>query len=744
MSCLLSYNLVGITGDCTNQSLGSFEIEIFGDAPDFTIQWLSPITTTIPLGEGATIYNVENLSSGTYVFNIIDSCSPNNTTVPVSIYISSGTCCTISQVQSTLCNENNGSLTATTTYDYGESSFYLYHNTLGYVTSGVTNVNLPSNSTVFSNLSAGTYYVVVDDGGGCTGITQSVIIQPSDSLDFGFYVVNDAGCAVNSGKIFVTGLTGNPPYTYLWTNGETTDSISGLTTGGYGVTITDNSGCEISKDTYITQVPPMGESGILVTQPSCFTSNGSATIYISGGTSPFYYSGSNGTVIVDFNNIVVFDNLPAGTFNYYVQDAGLCKYYGSVNLTTPLSFNIVSVTKTNSSCNDNGGTINVQVSSGTPPYTFTLTYPDTSVNSTTTTFGNYTFNNLESGSYTLSITDAGECEYIETVVIENDILFNLDIQTTGTTCNLSNGAISIEVSGGTGPYLYEIDGAIYGSNETTLSAQTFSNIVSGSYLVSVTDTSVPCKQTFSILVQTSSNVDFITTSSNPTGSNNGSITTLITDGQPPFTLEWSSNVNGQTGMTVSNLSAGTYTIKITDDIGCVKQKSVVLQGTNTSSNYSVYNVCESTFQNTGVNLQKKALNMLLEGFNDLTVNEENCILNLAIFDALVTISGVTTSSSFYTGSTLSDVPTDEMWGNAIIELVSSYDGITDVFIDYNNNDVSVIAECSLSDVQVSVNMVIHYDISCSTCNDCPDCGNKRFQDSECFDFMDYTPYDFMD
>jgi len=743
MSCLLSYNLIGITGDCTNQSLGSFEIEIFGDAPDFTIQWLSPITSTIPLGEGATIYNVENLSSGTYVFNIIDSCSPTNTTVPVSIYISSGTCCTISEIQNTLCNQNNGSLTATTTYDYGESSFYLYHNTLGYITSGVTDVNLPTNSTVFTSLSAGTYYVIVDDGGGCTGTTESVVIQPSDSLDFGFFIVNDAGCAVNSGKIFVTGLTGNPPYTYLWTNGETTDSITGLTAGAYGVTITDSSGCEVSKDTYVVQVPPMGQSGILVTQPSCFTSNGSATIYISGGTSPFYYSGSNGTIIVDFSNIVVFDNLPAGTFNYYVQDSGLCKYYGSVSLITPLSFNIVSVIKTNSSCSNDAGTINVQVSSGTPPYTFSLTYPNSSVNTTTTTFGNYTFNNLASGEYTLSITDAGECEYTETVIIENEVLFYLDIQTTGTTCNISNGSISVEVSGGTGPYLYEIDGDIFQSNETTLSSQTFNNISSGNYLVSVTDNSVPCKQTFPIFVPSSNSVDFITTSSNPTGINNGVITTLIIDGEPPFTLEWSSNVNGQTGMTVTNLSAGTYTIKITDDNGCVKEKTVILQGSNTSSNYSIYNVCESIFQNTVVNLQKKALNMLLEGFNDLTSNEENCILNQAIFDASVTINGVTNRQSFYTGSTLSDVPTDTMWGDAIIELITSYDGITDVFIDYNNNDVSVIAECDLSEAKVSVNMVIRYDISCSTCNDCPECGSKQFQDFECFDFMDYVPYDFM-
>ena len=85
MSCNLTYN-ASITGDCTNINSGSFTIDIFGEAPDYTIQRISPTTGTTVLGPGITTYTQNSLSAGTYSFNIIDSCSPN-TILPVNIYI---------------------------------------------------------------------------------------------------------------------------------------------------------------------------------------------------------------------------------------------------------------------------------------------------------------------------------------------------------------------------------------------------------------------------------------------------------------------------------------------------------------------------------------------------------------------------------------------------------------------------------------------------------------------------------
>ena len=126
MSCTLTYN-ASITGDCANINSGSFTIDIFGEAPNYTIQNLSPTTGTTVLGPGITAYTQNSLSAGTYTFNIIDSCAPTNTILPVNIYISSGTCVSITSANNTLCGVNNGSLIASTTNVYGTPTFSLYN-----------------------------------------------------------------------------------------------------------------------------------------------------------------------------------------------------------------------------------------------------------------------------------------------------------------------------------------------------------------------------------------------------------------------------------------------------------------------------------------------------------------------------------------------------------------------------------------------------------------------------------------
>ena len=195
MACPLSYSL-SITGDCSNTNSGAFTIEITGTAPDYTIQWLTPSSYgTIALGVGVTEYTVTGLSASTYSFTIIDSCNPINTVIPVNVYISSGTCVSVDGFTNTLCGNDNGSVTATTTNMFGNAIFYLYDYDNGFITSALTTYE----TFEFTNLSASTYYVVADDGGGCTGKSETIIIQDSNTVDYGLYVVNDAGCAVNSG-----------------------------------------------------------------------------------------------------------------------------------------------------------------------------------------------------------------------------------------------------------------------------------------------------------------------------------------------------------------------------------------------------------------------------------------------------------------------------------------------------------------------------------------------------------------
>lgn len=707
--CYILYNL-SVTGDCSNTNVGAFNVDIVGDAPDYSIQWISPASGTTALGPGVNNYLIQNLSAGTYTFNIIDSCVPTNTIQAVNVYISSGTCVSIDGHIDASCDLNNGSLTASTTNYYGTTSFYLYETTLGYITSGQSF----DNTYEFNNiLGAGVYYVVADDGGGCTGKTESCIIKTSPSFTYGLYVVNDAGCAVESGKIYVTGQTCCEPITYLWSNGSTNSYITGLTAGTYSVTVTDCLGCTLTQSATVIDVLPVGLGSLFVDSPDCFESNGSLTVTLTGGTAPFYFSGSNGDIAIVFDNNYTFTGLSAGVFAFSVTDAGLCKFSGETSVLTPGGFTLVSINVNNTTCGNNGGSLNpIQIYGGSGNYTYTLQYPDghTEVDSTTST--TWQFTNLSAGTYNLTITD-GVCTFSSAYTVNNLTSVAMDVFTTGTTCNLANGALEVIVTGGTGPFTYQLNDQIYGPTNDT--GHTFTNLNGGSYSVSLTD-GTGCTITESVLVQPSFNVDFVLVGQNPTNGTNGSVSAYITNGEPTFTWNWSSNVGGQTGLTVTNLSAGTYTLTVTDSANCTKTKSLQIIGPNALGTYQTYNICNQNFSSNGTQIKKGLKEMLNEGYHDLTINDYNCVLNYATFETVVTVDGSSSSQIFYTGTSLSDYPADNLWFDSISELLTTYPGMGAVIIDPENNLIKLFSDCnaeeSISGADVLIDLIIHYDISC--------------------------------
>lgn len=709
MSCFLSY-LPSITGDCSNTNSGAFSIQINGDAPDYSIQWLSPTTGTTALGAGVTAYTQTSLSAGTYSFNIIDSCASGNTVLPVNIYISSGTCVSIINIENTICNVNNGSLTATTTNLYGQATFDLYNDITGFVSTNTVN----GNTYFFDDLPYGTYYVIANDGGGCTGKSESVIIKQSSNLSFGLYKVDNAGCGVNSGKLMITGLTGTPPYTYLWSNGETGDNITGLTSGSYNVTVTDNSGCSFNKSGIINTVPQVGLGALYLTQPSCFTANGEVEIIITGGTPPFYYLGSNGVTNVTFDRNVVFSGLGAGSFTIQVIDAGLCTFTTKTKLLTPQGISTVAVDLKHSNCNDYSGNIGpVQVFGGTSPYTYSLTDSLGNVNSVTVYQDNWLFDGLSADTYTLTITDEGGCTFTSAYTINNTILFDLTVSTTGTTCDRNNGSVNLEItSGGTPPYVYEIDGSII---TTSLTSYTFNNLFSGNYTASVTDSTL-CKQSKPFTINSSSTCDFHLLGVD-SFNGDGSVTAYITEGEPPFTLYWSGDVGGQTGLTVNNLSGGEYTLTVVDNNGCSKTKRVSINGfTNyTSTGYS--KVCSSSILNETLVIETGPKQLLNEGYNELIsqTDDTNCILTAATFQALVTAGTYSDSVVFYNSTGLLDYPSDELWFNTIETLLESIPIIGSVEINPIDNSIVVLTNCdpeSLINADLRVVMRIDYEIAC--------------------------------
>ena len=242
----ISINDFNLTGDCSNTASGAVYFEVTGTSPNFIVSCLNTpcvIPTTI-LSSDPYVFSYFGLSADTYFLQITDAAS--NKFIQ-SVYISSGTTTTIDSLDTT-CGDDNGSITGYTNGVYGLASFSLYDINNNLIESEST----PNNFYEFQGISANTYYIVADDGGGCTGITPSVVINQSDVFDFGGYVVNDGSCIGGpSGKIFLTGLTlPTSAYTISWltnVNSQTGTTVTGLTSGSYNVQITNPDGCETTK-----------------------------------------------------------------------------------------------------------------------------------------------------------------------------------------------------------------------------------------------------------------------------------------------------------------------------------------------------------------------------------------------------------------------------------------------------------------------------------------------------------------
>lgn len=706
---------LNITGDCNSQGVGIISIIPEGGTPPYTIEWVSPSLPPVQtVAEGIASVRT-GLYPGTYVINLNDSSSPTNLQFFVNAIVSSGVCASITNVFSSTCGLGNGSVTATSSSYLSSVSFDLY-------TSGGTLVNSFESNTgqaIFGDLTGGTYYIEVTDVGGCSARTSNFIILDSSELDFGFYTVPNSACSnvlTPIGKIYVTGQTGTPPYTYLWSNNATGSTVTGLTNGFYSCTVTDANGCTATKNTEIINVPPLGLIYFSADTPSCFNADGALEIFISGGTAPYYYSASTGNVDISYAQNFTISNIPAGTYGFVVTDAGLCQFYAATNLQTPESIGSVNVNATNSTCSSTNGGISINVGQGLPPFTYTLVYPDSSNDSATLNSPNYAFNNLSAGTYTVFVEDQSSCGFSQVVNIFTSNLFTLNTSVTGSTCDIDNGAIYVEkTTGGTEPYTYSIDDVNVLPN-TSLTAFTFTNISQGSHVVSITDAG-GCVQSATVYVGGTPQVDFTLY---PVGCGNGSegsITAFISSGTPPFTFDWSDNVLGNPqSITANNLTGGTYSLTITDSNGCSLERTTTISCSPVTSGYVQYPVGTEELLVT-VESELGMLEMLNDGFQDLTGGNPNCILNSTSFVASVAVTpvGLYLQQVFYTGTTLVDVPASNLWYSAIESLLITVPGVESVNIDPLTNQITITKSSTnpyLNGQVINISIEIEYDIDC--------------------------------
>jgi gliding motility-associated-like protein len=409
-----------------------------------------------------------------------------------------------------------------------------------------------------NNLGAGTYTVTVTDSTGCEATATVNITEPPAITTT--ITANSATCGNNNGSATVAVNGGTGPYTYAWSpSGGTGATESNLAVGVYNVTITDANGCTATDIATISS--SNGPTATIASQQdlSCFGgTNGSATVNPTGN-GPFTYSWSPSG-----GNAASASNLTSGTYTCTITDQSGCTVVQLVTITSPTAIS-VPASSTAASCGNTNGTATVNPSGGTGPYTFLWNNSQTGSTATA----------LAGGTYNVIVTDANGCTNTATVVVANNGAPAITLQSsTDVTCfGGTNGTATINATGGQGPYTYSWS-PVGGTNATA------TGLPSGNYTVTVTG-SDGCSQTQTVTItQPTAILISDSVSAENCGDGDGIANAYVSGGNPIYTFLWS---NGATTAGISNLSAGNYSVIVTDANGCSASTTLIVPGTGSAS-----------------------------------------------------------------------------------------------------------------------------------------------------------------
>jgi len=310
----------------------------------------------------------------------------------------------------------------------------------------------------------GGYGVTITDGLGCTPadtsfvwVTQSVTISAP-------VTPTPASCTNFDGSVIAFGSGGVPPYTYLWNNGATTQSQTGLPAGLYSLIITDVNGCIGYGNGFVTVSTP-----ITVTYSStaslCTSPTGTATINPSGGTTPYSILWTT----TPPQTGLLASGLSPGNYTFDVTDAAGCTQTGIVNV-PPVSIINLNFSSTAALCTSATGSMTVAATGGVTPYSYSWSTGATSAS----------ISGVTSGSYPITVTDGMHCSVTKYPYLPDYSPMGVGITNTPASCIFTNdGSLTAVPMGGTAPYSY---GWSSGGTTATISA-----LPTGNYWLHVTD-----------------------------------------------------------------------------------------------------------------------------------------------------------------------------------------------------------------------------------------------------------------
>ncbi|MFW0739220.1 T9SS type A sorting domain-containing protein [Flavobacterium sp. T12S277] len=513
---------------CNGGTNGTATVNATGGTAGYTYSW-SPT--------GGTAATASGLAAATYTVTITDA---NGCSTTKSIAVGSPAALTVTKSQTDVLCNGSATGTATVTVTGGTTPY-----TYAWSPTGGT-------AATATGLTTGNYSCLITDGNGCFITATFFIDQPAVLAATTSKI--DATCST-TGQATVNPTGGVLSYTYQWSSGATTATATGLSAGSYTCIITDGNGCtntqSVTINTTNTLVATVSQTAVL-----CNGGNtGSATVTPSGAPGPFTYvwaptGGSAATA----------SNLTAGNYAVTITSANGCSIIKNITIGEPTAL-VVVPSQTNVSCNGGAnGTATVAVSGGTTPYTYSWS-PSGGTAATAT--------GLSAGTYIVTITDDNGCTITQSFNIIQPTAITGTIAATNVSCNgANNGSATVTATGGTGAYTYSW-------SPTGGTAATATGLAPGNYTVTITDANSCTTTVNTVISEPAVLAASIATQTNIScsGLSDGAVTINVTGGTLPYTYLWS---NASTTKDLSGLTAGTYTLTVTDAKGCIVTKSVTL------------------------------------------------------------------------------------------------------------------------------------------------------------------------
>ena len=565
-----------IAATCCDATICIPEDFCVNDAPFTFTTATSGGTWSGPGVNASGVFNPTTAGAGTHTITYTLACGSETISVVVN------PCATLS-----VCVETNGTLTVsngTPAYTWSNQTTVTtpINNQASCVACGGTatmigpiyiscSVGTSCTSTVWTafgtgtNQTVNTYPVQIVDGIGTTLLINSVSGLPAcgsvpcPTITLNTTAQTNVACfGNNTGSATVNATGGAAAYTYTWLPGNLNGaSQSNLAAGTYTVNVVDANLCPGSGTVTITQPAAALSVSMANTPATCGANNGTATVTTTGGTTTYSYvwspSGGAGATAT---------NLAAGAYSVLVTDLNGCQITGNTTVPSSGGPSISVSTSTGVSCfGGTNGSATVSGSGGTGTLSYNwmpggLTGASQSA--------------LSAGTYTVTVTDQGGCSNSTTVTINEPTELTLSAGTINpANCGTTDGSASVIASGGTGTLSYTWSPNVSSSASAT-------NIAAGSYTVTVQDLNL-CSETINIVVTSIGGPTVTLASSNDAscyGGNDGDATINVTGGTAPFTYVWSPS--GGSGVSATNLSAGTYSASVTDDQGCVGSVNVII------------------------------------------------------------------------------------------------------------------------------------------------------------------------